>query len=127
MSFERIADRLGLDHKRTKDILDFLIDVGMVVKIKDHYQATTLATHLNRGSPFLAKHHTNWRLKAVEASDDLAADEMMYTAICSIGVSDFQKFKDELTLLLEKFVSLVQDAESEEIAQFSIDFMRIRK
>jgi uncharacterized protein (TIGR02147 family) len=127
MSFEDISEKLALTHARTKEVLDFLIEAGMVVKTKDSYQATTLATHLNRGSPFLAKHHTNWRLKAVEATDELQADEMMYTAICSIEASDFQKFKDELTLLLEKFVSMVQKSEGEEIAQLGIDFLRIRK
>ena len=78
-------------------------------------------------SPFLARHHVNWRLKAIQYSETLTDQELMYSANISISKIDFDSFREELVMLIQKFVKLVEKSPAEEIAQFNLDFFWIRE
>ena len=51
----------------------------------------------------------------------------MYSANISISKIDFDSFREELVMLIQKFVKLVEKSPAEEIAQFNLDFFWIRE
>ena len=84
-------------------------------------------THIGKGSPHLLKHHANWRIKAIQYSEELSENELMYTANVSISKNDFDELREKMVQFIKSFVTSAQASEAEEIATFHMDFMWIKK
>ncbi|MGZ6442019.1 MAG: DUF4423 domain-containing protein, partial [Pseudobdellovibrionaceae bacterium] len=83
--------------------------------------------HLENKSPFIAKHHTNWRLKAIEATENLLDEELIYSANFTISRVDFVRLREEMVQLVQRFLTVVKDSPAEDIAQFNLDFFWLKK
>lgn len=125
--FEEICERLDISAARAREILDFLIDHHMVVERDGVFSSGPVVTHLEKSSPFLPKHHTNWRLKAIQYSDKISDQELMYTASMSINKKDFAKVREEFLQSIQKMVKVVSHSPAEDIAQINLDFFWIKK
>ncbi len=126
-SLEEVKDRFELSRARASEILKFLGDIGLCREENRYFLATDHHTHISKGSPHLLKHHANWRIKAIQYSEDLSDEELMYTANISVSKKDFQKIREEVAQLIKTMVKTVQESDPEEIAQFNLDFFWIRR
>jgi uncharacterized protein (TIGR02147 family) len=126
MTFEKICKKLNLQPAKARQIVDFLVSIQMIVIDGNYYKAGTRSTHLDRTSPFLLQHHTNWRLKAIDRAENLSEEEMMYTANFSVDQKDFLRLREELMQVIQRFLSVVKDSPAEEIAQFNLDLFWIQ-
>ncbi|MFZ3228710.1 MAG: TIGR02147 family protein [Pseudobdellovibrio sp.] len=127
VDFEFICRRFNLAPSRARSILDFLIKTQLVNEKEGIFTAGTTSTHLEKKSPFVVKHHTNWRLKAIEAAENLSDEELIYSANFSISKKDFTKLREEMVQVIQKFLEVVKDSPAEEIAQFNLDFFWLSK
>jgi len=125
--FEEICARLDITPSKAREILDFLVGLEMVIEENGVFSSGPVATHLEKKSPLLVKHHTNWRLKAIQYADHLSDQELMYSANISVSRQDFDRIREDLMTTIQKFVHVVQASPAEEIAQFNLDFFWIRK
>ncbi len=91
------------------------------------FSSGPVATHLEKKSPLLVKHHTNWRLKAIQYAEQLSDQELMYSANISVSRKDFERIREELMTTIQKFIGIVKDSPAEDIAQFNLDFFWIKK
>ena len=98
----------------------------MVIETDGIFSSGPVATHLEKKSPFLIKHHTNWRLKAIQAAESLSDQELMYSANVSISKKDFTVLREELMQVIQRFVEVVKPSPAEDIAQFNLDFFWIK-
>ncbi len=64
---------------KASEILQFLVRSGLVIEKNGAYLMRTRSTWLGRESPHLVKHHTNWRIRAIEKSESLSEAELMYS------------------------------------------------
>ncbi len=124
--FEDICKKLNLHPSKAREILDFLITIQMVIETDGIFSSGPVATHLEKKSPFLIKHHTNWRLKAIQAAESLSDQELMYSANVSISKKDFTVLREELMQVIQRFVEVVKPSPAEDIAQFNLDFFWIK-
>lgn len=122
VDFDWICERFDLEPARAREILDFLTRTQLVLEKDGRFLAGTSSTHLEKRSPFVVKHHTNWRLKAIEAAERLTDEELIYSANFSVSKKDFQRLREDLVQVIQKFLSVVKDSPAEEIAQFNLDF-----
>jgi uncharacterized protein (TIGR02147 family) len=126
VDFEFICERFQLSPEKAREVLDFLIQTNLVFEKEGKFLPGTNSTHLEKKSPFILKHHTNWRLKAIDAAEDLTDEELIYSANFSVSKKDFQKLREEMVQVIQRFLSVVKDSKAEEIAQFNLDFFKIR-
>lgn len=82
---------------------------------------------LENGSPHLLKHHANWRVKAIQYSDDISEDELMFTSPVSLSTKDFARLRENMVVFIKDFMTAVKESPEEEIACFNMDFFWIRK
>ena len=99
----------------------------MIVEKNGTFSSGPVATHLEKKSPHLIKHHTNWRLKAIQYAEQLSDQELMYSANISVSRKDFEIIREEFMAMIQKFVNIVKDSPAEDIAQFNLDFFWIKK
>jgi uncharacterized protein (TIGR02147 family) len=124
--FDDICKKLNLHPSKGREVLDFLIQIQMVVEKDGVFSSGPVATHLESNSPYLIKHHTNWRLKAIQTSESLTEEELMYTANVSLSKKDFALLREEFMQMIQRFVSVVKPSPAEDIAQLNLDFFWIR-
>ena len=62
---KELSEKLGLSLERLAEILNFLEENLLVTKKGDQYGFGDGGFHLTAGSPFLVKHHANWRIQAI--------------------------------------------------------------
>lgn len=121
-SAEEISQRFGLSRTRTSKILKFLTETGLCVAAGSRYRMGAQKTHLESDSPHLPRHHANWRLKALQRSEGLARDELMYTAPVSLSQKDFRLLREEMVQFIQRFLEKVHASPAEEVACFQLDF-----
>lgn len=127
VDFDFICDKLQLSPAKARDILDFLTKIQMVKEENGQFIPGATSTHLEKNSPFINKHHSNWRLRAIEASENLTDQELMYSANFSVSRKDFEKLREEMVQVVQRFLSVVKDSPAEDIAQFNLDLFWLRR
>lgn len=125
MGINQLCDKFHIPLSRAHEIINFLLDVQMLEVKNGRYQAGSMNTHLEKGSPFLIKHHVNWRVKAIEKAESVTDEELMYTVNLSLNEADFKKLREELVLYIQSFLKTVKDSPAEMIAQLNIDFFKL--
>jgi uncharacterized protein (TIGR02147 family) len=123
---EEITATLNFERERCVEILNFLVRTQLCVLKAGRYSMGPQSVHLARGSAHLPRHHTNWRLRAIEASDKISVEELMYTAPISISSEDFRKIRERLAEVIKEVTEIAIPSEAEEIVCFNIDFFRFK-
>ncbi|MCC2679415.1 MAG: hypothetical protein K0R29_1991 [Pseudobdellovibrio sp.] len=126
-TLEDIVNWFQIPRERAIDVLQFLVNTGLCKIENGRYVMGPQSVHLQRGSPYLPRHHSNWRLRAIETSDKLGADELMYTAPMSMSVADFKKVRSRLNEVIKEVTDIAIPSEAEEMVCFNLDFFWIRK
>jgi uncharacterized protein (TIGR02147 family) len=125
-SLTEIVERFQIPSKQALEILRFLTDSGLC-ELKDSvYRATVLSTHVEKGSPHLLKHHSNWRIKAIQRSENLADEELMFTGNISLSREDFAKVREVLVQTIKQVSELVKDSPAEDIANLNLDLFYVK-
>lgn len=120
-----ISQRLKLSPQRIREILEFLKQTSMVMEKDGHFEPGLFMTHLDRSSPFVVKHHTNWRIRAIEKAESLTEQEIMYSVNVSLSRKDFNKLRETLVKVIQDFLKVVKDSPAEDLAQLNLDFFWI--
>ncbi len=124
---EEMVERFELPRAKVVEVLDFLCAGGLVVEEKGKYKMSVQRTFLAQGSPHLLKHHSNWRIKAIQRSDRLNEEELMFTSPLSLSQSDFAKIRDQLAEALKNVSGIVKDSPAEEVACLNVDLFWVNK
>lgn len=124
-NFEDIINKFDISRARAQEILQFLLSTGLCVQEKGRYRMGTQSTHVEKSSPFLIKHHSNWRIAAIQKSENLSDEEMMFTANISLSKKDFGKIRESLIQTVQEVSKTVKDSSPEDIANLNIDFFWI--
>jgi uncharacterized protein (TIGR02147 family) len=125
VSCEEVVKKFQLPRPQALKMLSFLVSTGLVSETDGRYQMAVQRTFLEQGSPHLPKHHSNWRVKALQKADRVGEKELMFTSPVSISVEDFEKIRNDLVEFLRKISQVVKDSPAEDIACLNIDFFWI--
>lgn len=121
---EAIAETLGISRARISAVATWLIEHGLCLTKGDRIAVGPRSTYVDRDSPLAARHHANWRLKAIERMQQPRAEDFFFTAPFSISVSDYQRIRDELSRMAAKVARTVEKTDPEVMATISIDLFR---
>lgn len=81
--------------------------------------------HLHSVSPLVAKHHTNWRMRAIASLDADPGQDLHYSSVISVGEKDISKLQAILIEAIEKARALVRDSPEEAGVCYSLDAFRL--
>lgn len=122
-----VVERFQISRKKASEILKFLSESNLAIEKNGFYSIGMQSVHLESTSPFLLKHHTNWRLRAIQAAEELAENELMYTLNIAISEKDFELFRSDMIEFVKNFLKKAYPSPSEKLACFNLDFFWIRK
>ena len=122
---DSISRELGLSPKKVTEILSFMLETGLAAQKQGRYQTGKVSIHLPNDSPMISKHHTNWRVQAINALERETPDELHYSSAVSIARRDVPKIRAALVAAIENVRSVVRESPEEEIHCYSLDFFRV--
>ncbi len=121
-TLEEIVEHFRISRKEVLDKITFLMNAQLLKLEKGYYQPGIRRTHLDRVSPYLSKHHTNWRLLSLAHFDRLTSSELMYTAPFTISEKDFHILREKMVSLLQELSNTVSETNPEKMACVNLDF-----
>lgn len=112
---EKVAQHTQLPLKLVNQVIDFLLSVSLLYEKEGLLSVGPAITHLEAKSPLVARHHGNWRVKAMERHPKLSQDEFCFSAPLTIADKDALKVRQILKDAIEEITKTVK--ESEEVDQ----------
>jgi transcriptional regulator with XRE-family HTH domain len=124
-NIEDLAKHFDLDRSKTAEITEFLLTTGLVKLDKKRLAPGPTHIHLKKGSPDLLKHHTNWRLKALNSVSKSGPESFHYTVVASLSQSDAKELRAKLVEWVEDFLDSIETSPEETIYCHNLDFFKV--
>jgi len=117
-----ISKRLGIAERTVSEILAALTQMGLLKREGARFVPTESAIHLEKNSPFIPQHHTNWRLRAIESfSNSRNEENMHYSYVVTCGKKDLEKIKTRMREALRGVISEIKDSPDETLTAINLD------
>jgi len=125
LQLEQIMEIFALERTRASEIINFLCESGLCVQTDKGSIMGPQTTFVAKNSPFVFKHHANWRLKALEQVEQNREDELYFTSPVSLSQKDFERMMVKITDLIKEFSACVKESPAEAVACLNIDFFHV--
>lgn len=122
---ESVATKLGLSLKKIDDIFLFLVEVGLIEKEGNRFKLIRSQLHLDKSSPLITKHHTNWRLRSLLSFDEIDASDLHYSSVFTLSDDDYQRVREILSDALTRSFKLITESPEEQAAVICLDLFRL--
>jgi uncharacterized protein (TIGR02147 family) len=124
-TIEGLQQFFGLPLKQITQVLNMLINAELIKNDKGLLKIGKSFIHLEKTSPLMQQHHTNWRLKAIDAIALNDQENLHYSGVVSLAKDDYEKFREKMANLLKDMISLAKDSEPETLASLNFDWFNI--
>lgn len=123
---EAIASFLNLPSRLVGEILEFLTSIGVVAEVNGRHKIGTTSIHLEKNSPLISKHHTNWRLQAIQSLDHENRSDLHYSSVTMISEKDAEKIRATLVKAIEEVRATVKDSPEESCYAYCLDLFSLK-
>lgn len=122
-----ITEYLGLPLQLVNRVLDFLTSAGLASQSGGRLDAGPARIHLGHDSPLIAKHHTNWRMRAIESLDSPDESDLHYSLVMSLSEKAAQTIRETLLKTIQEIEPVLKAAEDKTVYVLGIDLFGLRK
>ncbi len=127
VSLDDLCTSLKLPPAKTKIIVDRLVDIGLLRREGSQIVNGYIRLHIPKGSPYISRHYTNWRLKAIENCEDIGEDELIYTSLAGVSPLDIPVLKEKIMQLISDYSKIVTASPAEQLVCLNIDYFRVSR
>lgn len=122
-----ICKFLGLSPKAVSGVLNFLFSVSLAKQAGDQITAGSARIHINNDSPFISRHHTNWRMRAIDSLDTPQENDIHYSLIMSISEEAASKVREILLKTVQEIEPVLKAAEDKTVYSLNLDLFGLKK
>lgn len=119
---DSLARTLHIPRAAAARVLEFLLDSGILVRGESGLDIGAKHTFLKRESPFVSKHHQNWRMQGFQQMAHVRPSDFFYTSPMSMSAETADLIRRELPNFVEKILKWVGPSPSEIVRCLNIDF-----
>ena len=120
-----IGAALQLPEEAVSKALIFLTQAELVVEDKGKLKTGLARIHLDRESPLIKQHHTNWRMAAIQSMSRENKSDVHYSSASTVSRKDVEVLRGLVISLIENYVSTVTPSKEEVMVGFNLDFYRL--
>jgi uncharacterized protein (TIGR02147 family) len=120
-----LANHLHLPISVVSEVLDFLEKRGLAVVKEGRYQIGPRHLHLPENSPYIGKHHSNWRQRALLSLDLPQKNDLHYSVVVTLSQQDAVKLRESMMDLIKSNMEIVSDSKEECAFGFSMDYFQV--
>jgi hypothetical protein len=126
-SSQAIGQFLGLPQNIVSRTLEFLVSVGLAKEKSGEFSSGPARIHLPANSPLVAKHHANWRIRAIESLDQARDNDLHYSLVMSISEDAATQMREILLRALQNMEPIMKKALDEVVYTFNVDLFCLKK
>jgi uncharacterized protein (TIGR02147 family) len=120
-----IAEHLRLPEDQIVQAVEFLAKNGLVNRNADQVTYGPKSIYLPAESPFVVRHHQNWRQRAFPTMDQREPEHLFFTCPMSLSTEAVQEIRKLLPTLVEQALKICGPSESEVAYCLNIDWFEI--
>ena len=124
ISVDELVEKINLPRDRATEALEFLVRSGLCLEKNGKYFIGSLHVHIGNESPFVVKHHSNWRIKSIQKMDSNDREDLFFTSPMSMSAADYEIIKEKINVFLKDMIQVVKDSPSDELVCLNIDFFK---
>lgn len=124
-TIKSLSARLSIPEGRLAEILEFLLQAGLVVRKNDRFEMGTQSTHLGKDSPLVYKHHANWRLQVLQKLEEQISEDFHYSTVMSLSKESVDQIKNSLLKTVKNANEVMESSAEEVLFAFGIDFFEV--
>ena len=125
---EKIKKVLKINSKKINTVIVFLTRNGLITESGNGQLAIGVnSIRLGNDSPWIVKHHTNWRMKAIENLDKEDVFDLHYSGVYTMSEKDATAIKNILLDTIKKNVEIVKESKEEKMFVMNMDFFNLFK
>ncbi len=117
-----ISERLNIPLGLTSEIINFLLEKNLCVIENNKLTYGAYRTHIGKDSPFVVKHHQNWRLKGFQPMELRRDEDLFFTQPMALSKDAAEKIRLMLPGIIEQLHSIGGPSESEVVRCLNIDW-----
>lgn len=123
---QAIANALHLPQGTVSSILSFLVRTGLAEEQGGRFVCGPIRIHLPANSPLVSKHHTNWRVKAIQSLDGTNKSDLHYSSVMCLSEEAIEKIRSLLLQAIEDTEPIIKDAKNEAVCALALDIFRVQ-
>jgi uncharacterized protein (TIGR02147 family) len=118
-TIDSISNRLSVSHRKVQEVLEELQKMGLIKRTSQKWVHTGKNLHISSGSSHNAINHLNWRMKAVEQSND--SKSVHYSNVFSMAKKDWEELRQTLVSFIEKQRDFIHASGADDLYCFCCD------
>lgn len=124
-SIRTIAEALRLNDSIVEKVVSFLLSNGLLIEKKGDFLPGPSYLHLDRDSPNISKHHTNWRMAAINSFQNENKSDIHYSTVSTLSKKHVDAIRSRLVQEIQNYVETVSQSTEETMYCFNLDFFRL--
>lgn len=126
-SRKAISEFLGLTPSVVNKILDFLFQVHLAKEDVTQLSAGPARVHLPHTSSLVNKHHSHWRMRAIDALDYHDKHDLHYSMVTSISTEAAEKIREILLQSIESIETEIKKTADKTVYALTLDLFSLKK
>jgi uncharacterized protein (TIGR02147 family) len=119
-----LSERLGLEIQVVIRAVQFLLQHGLCREENGRLTYGPAALHVSKESPFVNKHHQNWRLQAIHNMEKQKAGDLFFTSPMSLSHAAAEEVGKLLPTMIQNVLKITGPSDSERVACLNIDWFQ---
>lgn len=119
---DRIAQHLRCDIQLANRILKFLLENGLCREENGRLTYGPASTHVDSDSPFVNKHHQNWRVQALQKMELRGDRDLFFTSPMSLSKEVAEEVRKMIPQFIQNVMKAVGPSPSETTRCLNIDW-----
>lgn len=120
--FAEISEKLGPPLYLVSETIHWLEQNGFGYIENSRWTGNAVNFHLPSDSYLIKKHHTHWRIKALQSIELNKTDELHYSTCFTLSQNDWSKIKEILINCIELTKQTIKASGDEKLYSIGVDF-----
>ncbi|MES2801732.1 MAG: TIGR02147 family protein [Bdellovibrionota bacterium] len=126
LSAKSIADELKQNIDFISSVCKKLQDFGLLESVRDlFYAKSDIFIHLPKESPFIATHHTNFKILTIESVKKREKNDLHYSSLVTLSNEDVHIIKNLILEMNTKSIEKISQSKPECMYGYAFDFFKI--
>lgn len=122
---DALAKHLSLSKAEVTEALDRLKQLGLAEREDGKWKVTSMSLHAPQGAAAADIHHRNWRVRALERSEEVGSSAVRYTSVHTLSAADLGKVREFLDEAIRKSRDVITPSPEEKGACLLIDYFEL--
>lgn len=121
-TIDAIAQRLEVPLATAARMVEFLVEHGLCERDGVRVRMGPQRTHLGADSPFVVRHHANWRVKALAKLDSASETDLFFTGPMTLSHQAAAAAREALVQAIRRTTDLATESNADRTACLCIDW-----